>query len=66
MFCICRIHVGDLLAQGVENGGAKLQTLKYRVVRANKSYCGEIDVGVTFTPKVYILHKFHYLLNYKL
>ncbi|KAK7372375.1 hypothetical protein VNO80_05753 [Phaseolus coccineus] len=46
------IHVGDLLAQGVENGGAKLQTLKYRVVRANKSYCGEIDVGVTFTPKV--------------
>ncbi|KAK7300716.1 hypothetical protein RJT34_11565 [Clitoria ternatea] len=48
------IHVGDLLAQGVENGseGAKLQTLKYRVVRANRSYCGEIDVGVTFTPKV--------------
>ncbi|CAJ1970821.1 unnamed protein product [Sphenostylis stenocarpa] len=46
------IHVGDLLAQGVENGGAKLQTVKYRVVRANKSYCGEIDVGVTFTPKV--------------
>ncbi|XP_047158983.1 16 kDa phloem protein 1-like [Vigna umbellata] len=46
------IHVGDLLAQGVENGGAKLQTLKYRVVRADKSYCGEIDVGVTFTPKV--------------
>ncbi|KAL5126824.1 Elicitor-responsive protein 1 [Glycine soja] len=46
------IHVGDLLAQGVENGGAKLQTLKYRVVRANKSYCGEIDVGVTFTRKV--------------
>ncbi|TKY56747.1 Elicitor-responsive protein 1 [Spatholobus suberectus] len=46
------IHVGDLLAQGVENGGAKLQTLKYRVVRANQSYCGEIDVGVTFTRKV--------------
>ncbi|XP_020233937.1 elicitor-responsive protein 1 [Cajanus cajan] len=46
------IHVRDLLVQGVENGGAKLQTLKYRVVRANKSYRGEIDVGVTFTPKV--------------
>ncbi|TKY56748.1 Elicitor-responsive protein 1 [Spatholobus suberectus] len=50
------IHVGDLLAQGVENGGAKLQTLKYRVVRANKSYCGEIDVGVTFTPRVDICY----------
>ncbi|XP_027368493.1 elicitor-responsive protein 1-like [Abrus precatorius] len=46
------IYVGDLLAQGVENGGAKLQTLKYRVVRANQSYCGEIDVGITFTRKV--------------
>ncbi|XP_027939913.1 elicitor-responsive protein 1-like [Vigna unguiculata] len=46
------IHVGDLLDQGVENGEAKLQTLKYRVVRANKSYCGEIDVGVTFTLQV--------------
>ncbi|KAG5064304.1 hypothetical protein JHK85_005487 [Glycine max] len=46
------IHVKDLLAQGIENGGAKLQTLKYRVVRANNSYCGEIDVGVTFTPQV--------------
>jgi len=50
---ICRIHVGDLLAQGVDNGEAKLQTLKYRVVRANKSYCGEIDVGVTFTLQVF-------------
>ncbi|KAK7321517.1 hypothetical protein VNO77_32244 [Canavalia gladiata] len=46
------IYVGDLLAEGVESGGAKLQTLKYRVVRENKSYCGEIDVGVTFTQKV--------------
>nr|KYP48521.1 Elicitor-responsive protein 1 [Cajanus cajan] len=47
------IHVGDLLAQGVENGEAKLQTLKYRVVRANNSYCGEIDVGVSFAKKVF-------------
>ncbi|KAL2317247.1 hypothetical protein Fmac_031123 [Flemingia macrophylla] len=46
------IHVGDLLAQGVENGGAKLQTLKYRIVGANKSYCGEIEVRITFTPKL--------------
>ncbi|XP_061363714.1 16 kDa phloem protein 1-like [Gastrolobium bilobum] len=46
------IYVEDLLALGVENGGAKLQPLKYRVVRANQSYCGEIDVAITFTPKV--------------
>ncbi|KAJ1389422.1 C2 domain [Sesbania bispinosa] len=46
------IYVEDLLAQGVENGGAKLQPLKYRVVRENQSYCGEITVGITFTPKV--------------
>lgn len=41
------------MAQGMDNGEAKLQTLKYRVVRANKSYCGEIDVGVTFNLKVF-------------
>ncbi|OIW04458.1 hypothetical protein TanjilG_32650 [Lupinus angustifolius] len=46
------IYVGDLLAQGVDNGGAMLQTLKYRVVRENQSYCGEVDVGITFTRKV--------------
>ncbi|KAK7276280.1 hypothetical protein RIF29_17418 [Crotalaria pallida] len=46
------IYVEDLLAQGMDNGRSKLQTLKYRVVRENQSYCGEIDVGITFTRKV--------------
>ncbi|KAG6758333.1 hypothetical protein POTOM_038676 [Populus tomentosa] len=45
------IYVKDLLALGVENGTAELQTQKYRVVNADKSYRGEIQVGVTFTLK---------------
>ncbi|KAK7300717.1 hypothetical protein RJT34_11566 [Clitoria ternatea] len=50
--CRIRIYVEDLLAQGVENEGAKLETLKYRVVRPNQYYCGEIDVGINSTTKV--------------
>ncbi|KAJ6772756.1 16 KDA PHLOEM PROTEIN 1 [Salix koriyanagi] len=34
-----------------KNGTAELQTQKYRVVNADKSYRGEIQVGVTFTLK---------------
>jgi hypothetical protein len=45
-----------LLALGVEKGTAELQTQKYRVVNADKSYRGEIQVGVTFTLKV--IHTF--------
>ena len=40
------------MALGVKNGTAELQTQKYRVVNADKSYRGEIQVGVTFTLKV--------------
>uniref|UniRef100_A0A2N9IQV5 C2 domain-containing protein n=1 Tax=Fagus sylvatica TaxID=28930 RepID=A0A2N9IQV5_FAGSY len=46
------IYVEDLLAVGVENGTAELHPRKYRVVRTDQSYCGEIEVGVTFTRKV--------------
>ncbi|CAL5189999.1 unnamed protein product [Lathyrus oleraceus] len=46
------IYVKDLLTQGVENGVSKLPPLKYRVVRADQSYRGEVDVAITFTPKV--------------
>ncbi|KAK4836429.1 hypothetical protein QYF36_022984 [Acer negundo] len=45
------IYVEDLLALGVENGTAELPPLKYSVVLANKTYRGEIKVGVTFTRK---------------
>ncbi|KAI4307620.1 hypothetical protein L6164_030790 [Bauhinia variegata] len=43
------IHVEDLLALGVENGAYELHPCKYRVVSADQSYCGEIEVGITFT-----------------
>ncbi|XP_028070410.1 elicitor-responsive protein 1 isoform X2 [Camellia sinensis] len=46
------IYLEDLLALGVENGNAKLHPLKYSVVSPDQNYCGEIQVGVTFTPKV--------------
>ncbi|GAU31119.1 hypothetical protein TSUD_212260 [Trifolium subterraneum] len=46
------IYVKDLLVEGEQNGVAKLPPLKYRVIRANQSYRGEIDVAITFTPKV--------------
>ncbi|KAM7262692.1 hypothetical protein ACFE04_000375 [Oxalis oulophora] len=43
------IYVEDLLALGVENGTAELPLAKYRVVTADQSYYGEVQVRVTFT-----------------
>ena len=54
-FSLLRIYVKDLLAQGVEDGAAEIHPRKYNVVRADKSYCGEIEVGITFTLKVTFL-----------
>ncbi|OIW04457.1 hypothetical protein TanjilG_32649 [Lupinus angustifolius] len=45
------IYVKDLLAEGAEKGSAKLHPCKYSVVGANQSYCGEIEIGITFTRK---------------
>lgn len=42
----------DLLAEGVENGTSELHPRKYSVVKSDQTYCGEIQVGVTFTKKV--------------
>ena len=53
-FPICSIYVEDLMAVGVENGTAELHPRKYSVVRKDQSYCGEIEVGVTFTRKVFL------------
>ena len=39
---------------GVENGNAELYPRKYSVVRKDHCYCGEIQVGVTFTQKVFL------------
>lgn len=53
MYDICgRIYLEELLAQGVEKGNAELHPRKYSVVSSDKSYCGEIQVGIKFTPKV--------------
>ncbi|URE47194.1 C2 domain [Musa troglodytarum] len=46
------IHVGDLITQGMENGTGELRPTKYSVVLSDRSYCGEIRVGVTFTAKI--------------
>ncbi|KAG5557650.1 hypothetical protein RHGRI_007785 [Rhododendron griersonianum] len=46
------IYLEELLAQGVEKGNAELHPRKYSVVSSDKSYCGEIQVGFKFTPKV--------------
>ncbi|OVA05932.1 C2 calcium-dependent membrane targeting [Macleaya cordata] len=46
------IYVTDVISLGAEKGTAELRPTKYRVVLPNKSYHGEIRVGVTFTKKV--------------
>ncbi|XP_077236909.1 elicitor-responsive protein 1-like [Tasmannia lanceolata] len=46
------IYVKDVLALGVENGMSELKPSKYRIILADQTYCGEIRVGITFTPKV--------------
>ncbi|KAI3458691.1 hypothetical protein Pfo_015354 [Paulownia fortunei] len=43
------IYLKELFEQGLENGRAELHTQKYRVVSSNKTYHGEIQVGITFT-----------------
>lgn len=49
---ICSIYVKELFEQGSENGKAELHTQKYRVVSTDKTYHGEIQIGVTFTANV--------------
>ncbi|KAF6171866.1 hypothetical protein GIB67_011763 [Kingdonia uniflora] len=46
------IHLKDLLALGAEKGTSELHPRKYSVVQLDKTYCGDIRVGITFTPKV--------------
>ncbi|KAL2558213.1 Calcium-dependent lipid-binding (CaLB domain) family protein [Forsythia ovata] len=45
------IYVKELIELGVEKGKAELHPQKYRVVSTNKTYHGEIQVGITFTSK---------------
>ncbi|KNA09055.1 hypothetical protein SOVF_157160 [Spinacia oleracea] len=43
------INVEDLLGLGVENGSYEMNPTKFRVIGNDKSYHGEIKVGVKFT-----------------
>ncbi|MCL7025032.1 hypothetical protein MKW94_023218 [Papaver nudicaule] len=45
------IYVTDVLSLGVKNGTSDIRTSKYRVVLQNKTYSGEIRMGVSFTRK---------------
>ncbi|KAK3232148.1 hypothetical protein Dsin_004029 [Dipteronia sinensis] len=46
------IYVEELLALGMENGTAQIHPRKYRVIAADQSYRGEIQVGITVTRRV--------------
>ncbi|CAD5177323.1 elicitor-responsive protein 1-like isoform X1 [Musa acuminata AAA Group] len=46
------IHVGEVIASGMEKGIAELPPTKYRVVLEDKRYHGAIRVGVTFRTMV--------------
>ncbi|RZS11771.1 hypothetical protein BHM03_00043168 [Ensete ventricosum] len=46
------VHVGNVIALGMEEGFAELEPAKYRVVLEDESYYGEIEVGVRFTTQV--------------
>ncbi|CAI9777796.1 unnamed protein product [Fraxinus pennsylvanica] len=46
-----KIYVKELIEIGVEKGKAELGPQKYRVVSTDKTYQGEIQVGITFTAK---------------
>nr|XP_043608935.1 elicitor-responsive protein 1-like [Erigeron canadensis] len=46
------IHVKDVVLTGMEKGEAELGSRKYRVVREDKSYTGDVSVAVTFKRKL--------------
>ncbi|XP_076958006.1 elicitor-responsive protein 1-like [Bidens hawaiensis] len=45
------IHVKDVVLTGLEKGEAELGSRKYRVVREDKSYTGDISAAVSFKRK---------------
>ena len=45
----CRIDVTDIISLGAEKGKYQMHPAKHSVVLADKSYHGEIRVGITFT-----------------
>ncbi|KAI4299567.1 hypothetical protein L6164_033011 [Bauhinia variegata] len=45
------IYLDDFFSLGFEKGSYEIRNRKYSVVRADNSYCGEIEVALTFTKK---------------
>ncbi|XP_015072206.1 elicitor-responsive protein 1 isoform X2 [Solanum pennellii] len=45
------IYLKEFLEVGLEKGRAEIHPKKYSVVGSDQCYCGEIQVGITFTPK---------------
>lgn len=60
---MCRIYVKELLELGVEKGSAEIHPKKYSVVAADKSFRGDIQVGVTFTKKVFKFFSLSFQVN---
>lgn len=56
MVFLIRINVEDLLGLGVENGSYEMNPTKFRVIGNDKSYHGEIKVGVKFTKVLFLSH----------
>ncbi|XP_068668569.1 elicitor-responsive protein 1-like [Aristolochia californica] len=50
------MYIEELLALGVERGKAELLPARLRVTLADKTYYGEIRVGVSFTRKVEVMN----------
>ncbi|PHT80907.1 hypothetical protein T459_13922 [Capsicum annuum] len=55
------IYLKEFIELGLENGKAEIHPKKYSVVGSDQCYCGEIQVGITFTPKV---HNFFFFDTY--
>ncbi|XP_060185641.1 16 kDa phloem protein 1 isoform X1 [Lycium barbarum] len=45
------IYLKEFIELGLENGIAEIHPRKYSVVGSDQCYCGEIQVGITFTPR---------------
>ncbi|KAK4371422.1 hypothetical protein RND71_010897 [Anisodus tanguticus] len=45
------IYLKEFIELGLENGRAEIHPSKYSVVGSDQCYCGEIQVGITFTSK---------------
>ncbi|MCL7034585.1 hypothetical protein MKW94_014835 [Papaver nudicaule] len=46
------IYVRDVISLGVQNGTSEIRASTYRVVLHNKTYSGEIRIGLSFTREV--------------